>query len=115
MPFKDLSGQEICDQLTWHRSRNQQRNWETLTQIIGLRTQIFDLQLPWRDRGGTTWMFEFETERDGMFGPDADPTQILRQDSEGVPMLLKLDNRSDLAPVIVNQGPEQNIWFAVLR
>jgi hypothetical protein len=114
MPFTDQAGQKICDQESWNRSRNQQRNWETLTQIIGLRTQIFDLQLPTRDRGGTTWMFEFETELGGVFGPESDPTQILRVDSEGVPMLLNLDNRADLAPVIVNQGPEQNIWFAVL-
>ena len=113
MPFTDQAGQKITDQDSWNRSRNQQRNWETLTQIIGLRTQIFDLQLPVRDRGGTTWMFEFETELDGVFGPDADPTQILREDSEGVPMILNLDNRSDLAPVIINHGPEQNIWFAV--
>jgi hypothetical protein len=114
MPFTDQSGQEIRDQDAWNRSRNQQRNWETLTQIIGLRTQIFDLQAPVRDRGGTTWMFEFETELDGVFGPESDPTQILREDAEGVPMLLNLDNRSDLAPVIVTQGSEQNIWFAVL-
>lgn len=114
MPFTDQAGQHIRDQEDWHRSRNQQRNWETLTQIIGLRTQIFDLQPPIRDRGGTTWMFEFETELDGVFGPDADPTQILRQDSEGVPMILGLDNRSDLAPMLINQGPEQNIWFAVV-
>jgi hypothetical protein len=114
MPFTDRDGQQIQDQDSWHRSRNQQRNWETLTQIIGLRTQIFDLQLPVRDCGGTTWMFEFETESRGIFGPDADPTQILREDSEGVPMILGLNNRSDLAPVIVNCGPGQNIWFAVL-
>ena len=113
MPFTDKAGQEIQDQADWNRSRNQQRNWETLTQIIGLRTQIFDLQSPVRDRGGTTWMFEFETDRDGVFGPESDPTQVLRLDSEGVPMLLGLDNRSDLAPFIVTQGPEQNIWFAV--
>jgi hypothetical protein len=114
MPFTDQAGQEIRDQESWNRSRNQQRNWETLTQIIGLRTQIFDLQLPVRDRGGTTWMFEFETELDGIFGPDNDPTQILREDAEGVPMLLELDNRPDIRPMICTHGPEQNIWFAVL-
>lgn len=114
MPFTDLAGQLIQDQATWNRSRNQQRNWETLTQIISLRTQIFELQPPTRDRGGTTWMFVFETELSGVFGPDSDPTQILRLDSEGVPMLLDLDNRSDLSSTIVNQGTKQNIWFAVL-
>jgi hypothetical protein len=113
MPFTDQAGQQIHNHADWNRSRNQQRNWETLTQIIGLRTQIFDLQAPIKDSTGTRWMFEFETDRDGVFGSDADPTEILRTDAEGVPMLLDLDNRPDLLPVLKTQGPEQNIWFAV--
>ena len=111
-PFVDLAGQRITDQETWNRSRNQQRNWETLTQILGLRTQLFDITMPVRDRGATTWMFEFETETAGAFGPDSDPTEILRADAEGVPMILDLDNRSDLLPVLRTAGKEQNIWFA---
>jgi hypothetical protein len=59
-------------------------------------------------------MFEFETEISGVFGPDSDPTQILRTDAEGVPMILDLDNRSDLVPLLRTHGTEQNIWFARL-
>ena len=114
MPFIDLAGQRIQDQASWNRSRNQQRNWETLTQILGLRTQLFDMTDPVRDKSGTSWMFEFETEISGVFGPDSDPTQILRTDAEGVPMILDLDNRSDLVPVLRTHGAEQNIWFARL-
>ena len=114
MPFVDLAGQRIHDQASWNRSRNQQRNWETLTQILGLRTQLFDMTDPVRDKSGTSWMFEFETEISGVFGPDSDPTQILRTDAEGVPMILDLDNRSDLVPVLRTQGTEKNIWFARL-
>jgi hypothetical protein len=113
MPFTDLAGQLIHDQESWNRSRNQQRNWETLTQILGLRTQLFDMTKPRRDKSGTCWMFEFETEISGVFGPDSDPTQILRTDAAGVPMVLDLDNRRDLIPVLKTEGPEQNIWFAV--
>lgn len=114
IPFIDASGGQIRDQDDWNRARNQQRNWETLTQILGLRTQLFDIQLPVKDKSGVSWMFEFETESSGTFGPDNDPCEILRSDAEGVPMLLDLDNRSDLVPVLVTQGPNQNIWFAVL-
>jgi hypothetical protein len=114
MPFVDQAGQHIRDQVSWNRSRNQQRNWETLTQILGLRTQLFDVTDPVRDKSGTSWMFEFESDRDGVFGPDSDPTQILRTDAEGVPMILDLDNRSDLVPMLRTTGPEQNIWFAVV-
>jgi hypothetical protein len=114
IPFVDRADQKIMDQATWNRSRNQQRNWETLTQILGLRTQLFDMTLPVRDRSGTSWMFEFETETAGAFGPDSDPTQILRDDANGVPMILDLNNRSDLLPILCTQGSEQNIWFAVM-
>lgn len=115
IPFTDRAGQLITDQDTWDRSRNQQRNWETLTQILGLRTQLFDITVPVKDKSGTSWMFEFETEISGAFGPDSDPTQILRSDAEGVPMLLDLDNRPDLIPVLRTTGAQQNIWFATLR
>jgi hypothetical protein len=114
MPTVDRAGQKIVDQESWNRSRNQQRNWETVTQILGLRTQLFELTEPVRDKSGTSWMFEFETEISGAFGPDSDPTQILRIDAEGVPMILDLDNRSDLIPVLRTHGTEQNIWFVRL-
>lgn len=114
MPFVDQAGQHIVDQSSWNRSRNQQRNWETITQILGLRTQLFDVTDPVRDKSGTSWMFEFETETTGTFGPDSDPTEILRTDADGVPMILDLDNRADLVPVLRTHGPQQNIWFAAL-
>ena len=44
IPFRDAAGNTITDLESWTRSRNQQRNWETITQILGLRTQLFRLQ-----------------------------------------------------------------------
>ena len=114
VPFKDRAGQLVIDETSWHRSRNQQRNWETLTQILSLRTQLFDITMPVKDTSGTSWMFEFETEQEGVFGDLVDPVSVLRADAEGVPMLLGLGNRSDLAPVLITQGSEQNIWFAAV-
>jgi hypothetical protein len=114
VPFRDRSDQLIVDQQSWDRSRNQQRNWETLTQILSLRTQLFDLTDPVRDQTGTRWMFEFETDRDGVFGSGQDPTEILRIDAAGVPMLCKLDNNPDIESFLITAGPQQNIWFAVL-
>jgi hypothetical protein len=112
MPFQDSAGQIIRDEDSWHRSRNQQRNWETLTQILSLRTQLFELTQPIQDSTGTRWMFEFETEFDGVYGPESDPTQILRSDSAGVPMMRELGNNPDIQSVLVADGPGQNIWFA---
>jgi len=112
MPFRDRAGQVIRDTESWNRSRNQQRTWETLTQILGLRTQLFDLTIPIQDQTGTRWMFEFETETDGVYGPEDDPTQVLRADAEGVPMLRELNNDPGIDSVLVTAGSNQNIWFA---
>ena len=110
IPFEDQAGRTIDSVVTWNIARNQQRNWETLTQIIGMRAQIFDITRPTRE-AGLTWRFEFETETEGVYGVTADPVGVLRLDAEGVPMLLDLDNRKDLAPVLITSGAEQNIWF----
>ena len=112
MPFQDRAGQVIQDTASWNRSRNQQRNWETLTQILGLRTQLFSLTTPIQDQTGTRWMFEFETEMDGVYGPEDDPTRVLREDANGVPMLRELNNDPEIESVLVTDGPRQNIWFA---
>lgn len=114
LPYRDRAGQLITDQEAWNRSRNQQRNWETITQILGLRTQLFSLTEPVIDQTGTRWMFEFETETEGVYGPESDPVSVLRADASGVPMLGGLKNQPDLAPVLVTEGPGKNIWFAVV-
>jgi len=111
MPFVDRAGQLIVDETSWNRSRNQQRNWETITQILGLRTQLFLLGNPITDQSRNRWMFEFEIESAGIYGPAEDPTQILRSDANGVPMLRDLDNNPDIDRVLITDGPRQNIWF----
>ena len=112
MPFHDHAGQLIHDVESWNRSRNQQRNWETITQILSLRTQLFALTDPIPDQTGTRWMFEFETESAGIYGPESDPVSVLRSDAEGVPMLRELDNDPDIDTVLITEGDRQNIWFA---
>ena len=111
LPFIDRAGQQITSAEAWNRSRNQQRNWETITQILSLRTQLFDITNPIVDQTGTRWMFEFETESDGIYGSDLDPVSVLRGDADGVPMLRELDNDPDIDTVLITSGPRQNIWF----
>lgn len=112
VPFKDRAGNMIINEETWSHARNQQRNWETLTQILSLRTQLFDTTMPIIDSTGSRWMFEFSTEHEGSFGPESDPCQILRSDANGVPMLTGLKNNPDIEAYLITSGPKQNIWFA---
>ena len=109
IPFQDRAGQSITDEVTWNRARNQQRNWETLTQIIGLRTQVMDLVDPEKFDGA--WEFEFSTETPDAYGSVDDPTKILRLDSAGVPMLQTLNTGEIITEELVVEGVNQNIWF----
>ena len=113
-PYTDAAGQVIRDQVTWNRSRNQQRNWETLQQILGLRTQITEITDPVQDASGTRWMFEFSTDTPGAFGPDSDPTAVLRTDAAGVPMLTDHVSEAVTDTCLCTQGRHQNIWFAAV-
>ena len=51
LPFKDRADQPIGDEQTWLKSRNQQRNWESILQVISLRTQPFDVVDPKFNKG----------------------------------------------------------------
>jgi hypothetical protein len=109
MPFVDQAGTRIIDVESWNRSRNQQRNWETMTQLISLRTQVSDLQNSVRiDKG---WQFEFEVENENLFLHNNDPLGILKCDCDQVPMLTGLDedSNSDLILIV-----DKNIWFTIV-
>lgn len=108
VPFQDRSGQAITNQSDWNRSRNQQRNWETLLQIISLRTQPMDIVYP--QPSNFVWIFEFKIETEGIY--DKDFTELYR-DCAGVPMINT--NCSDIMPMLSTSGSEQNIWFKLVN
>ena len=95
----------------WNQARNQQRNWETLTQILNLRTQIMSITSPtYKDN---KWVFEFESESN-VWDDGTDPVGVLKTDSAGVPMLRELNNDPDIDPILIVGGPRQNIWFELV-
>ena len=109
VPYNDRVGNKITDLATWTRSRNQQRNFETIMQVLQLRTQLFDLQQPIYTAGH--WQFDFAIEFEGVYQLDRDPYGTLKNDCEGVPMLVGLDEKHILTPVLTTDGSQQNIWF----
>lgn len=115
IPFEDKSGQHVLDLADWNRSRNQQRNWETLLQILGLKAQPIDLVLPVHRSG--TWEFEFAIESEGVYSVagDCNPLAGLLQDCNGVPMLIGLTEKTGVERTICTHGPDQNIWFTLLN
>ena len=89
LPFDDREGQSITNEITWNRSRNQQRNWETILQIIGLYTQAQDITPTEHTEG--QWQFEFSTDFDDVFSERGDPLGLLKTACRGVPMFYDLD------------------------
>ena len=102
------AGQHHIDEVSWNRRRNQQRNWETLLQTVGMRTQLVDIREPrLRDNA---WVFEVTTDRGDAL---VDPVATLIEDCSGVPMLRNLDEKTALEPTLITQGDQQNIWFEI--
>lgn len=115
IPFVDQAGQQIKNQQDWNHSRNQQRNWETLLQLISLRTQPVDITIPVQQNG--IWEFEFKSESQGVFEVYNNPDLLagLKTDCEGVPMMLNLKEQPELSPTITTNGDDQNIWFTAVN
>ena len=108
LPFDDHEGQTISDQETWTRSRNQQRNWETILQIIGLYTQAQDITPTEQTEG--QWRFEFSTDFDDVFSDRGDPLGLLKSACQGVPMFYDLEQQPKTA--MLESG--KNINFAIV-
>ena len=108
LPFDDREGQVIDDEITWNRSRNQQRNWETILQIIGLYTQAQDITPTEHVKG--KWSFEFSTDFDDVFSERGDPLGLLKTACRGVPMFYDLDQIPKTA--MLESG--ENIEFSIV-
>jgi phosphotransferase system HPr-like phosphotransfer protein len=115
IPFVDQADQQVTTQAEWHRSRNQQRNWETLMQIIGLRTQPQDVTRP--ECKDKEWVFEFVAEASGVYSLTDydDPLAGLKLDCNSIPMIVGLNEQANISPTVSVQGPDQNIWFETIN
>jgi len=112
MPFVDRAGQQVSTQADWLRSRNQQRNYETLLQLFGLRTQPQNVTDP--VCVNARWEFMFESENQNVFFMDGDPLGWLKQDAETVPMVQDVTSIIS-ANALCPFGPNQNIWFELVN
>ena len=124
LPLTDRQGRLISDSATLARARNQQRNWETLTQLISLRTQVTVFKEPeivqdasvavlgLNRRAGRVWTFEFGSEFEDIYDISGEPLAALIQDCDGVPLITALgEDVENLEPVIRTSGNMINTRF----
>lgn len=115
MPTTDRAGQTLVDNESWARSRNQQRNFETILQILSLRALPEDISDPRLDSQDHSWTFSFRIPDPASVAWGADPVGALRFDADGVPMIRGLGEQASTLDHIRCYGPEANIWFDLAR
>jgi hypothetical protein len=107
--------------------RNQQRNWETVLQCIGLRVQPQHVQLPvvatFEDIGiaefgdfytGTqqVWAWSWAVEKEEIYDLPNDPLGGLLKDFEQVPIVTGLSETARfMLPIFYPYGTIKNIYF----
>lgn len=116
----------------WLQRRNTQCNFDTILQVISLRSQPEVIKLPIRnelkkeqlDRFGFVyhteenetsyyWKFEFEVHHSSVFENGIASLGALYDDCEGVPMILCKDQLGNI-PAFLNTTSElRNIYFEV--
>ncbi len=108
--------------------RNQQRNWETVLQCIGIKAQPQHIDGPYvvedievdatshfpeiyhgRQR---CWVFSFGVEHEDVFLKDADPVGALDEAFAKVPIICGLEETARfMLPIFYPYGSIKNIYF----
>jgi len=118
---------------SWIHDRNTQCNYDTILQVISLRSQPEVVKVPYKteirfdefdqfgffyeqeeDKTYTVWKFEFEIQHPSVFENGIIPLGALYTDCEGVPMI-KCKGQYENTPAFLDVTPElKNIHFEVL-
>ena len=114
--FLDTAEQPVYNEKTWERSRNQQRNWDTMVQIISMRAQPLILQsarmveddVEFYNFGGhytgvhKIWAFRFGIEAKDAYRKGDNPVYQLTEDSALVPMSTGLTETAAIDPAAID-------------
>mgnify|MGYP003345749802 CR=1 FL=1 len=112
--------------------RNQQRNWETVLQCIGLRTQPLQIQNPseclvtdlkllkfgdlYQGQQQKVWIWTWATEAADIYDLNGQELAGLLKDFEQVPIIAGLTETARfLLPIFYPHGPIKNIYFKAER
>ena len=119
---KNIPGKELL--------RNQQRNWETVLQVLSLRTQPHITHPPqectlYKESNAfgnffnspqKAWQFYFYAEHPEVYMLDSDPVGNLLKDFEQVPVIIGLNETAKfLLPIFFPYGPIKNIHIVQIN
>lgn len=119
------------DTKDWVYKRNTQCNFDTLLQVISLRSQPDVIKIPQKvmitnkeynffgskyknDKVGYCWRFEFEIQHASVFSDEYGDLSALYNDCNNVPMI-RCEDQHEVCPNFLNTSSElKNIYFEVL-
>jgi hypothetical protein len=109
------------------KQRNQQRNFETIIQVVSLRSQpenittplvVSNAEIVWGnnyvDKHVTAWQFTFIVSQRGVFYDGKKELGHLLNDCQYVPMITDLDESVKLQPQLNTTEEMKNIHFEVI-
>lgn len=112
------------------QTRDQQRNWETVLQCIGIRAQPLDMigpiyqdvDLEGSDFGEMysgvhrVWFWSFSTEHSDVWLKDQKVLHYLEQDFDEVPVIMGLEETARfILPIFYTKGAIKNVFFRLGR
>lgn len=122
----------VGDELTeWEIKRNTQSNFDTILQVVSLRTQPENISIPKQsiinfkesekfgflfdtEEDQACWEFEFTVNYHGVFNDGINELGALYEDCNGVPMINLTSDWKKL-PNFLDSTPElRNIYFEVI-
>lgn len=109
------------------KQRKQQSNFETLLQIISLRSQPENISEPihtsidfdlWGSayrfkKSSNAWTFDFTVNQNSTYKNNEDDLHYLKLDCDGVPMAIDLDESTALISTLSFSDEHKNIHFEV--
>lgn len=123
-------GLSDAESASWRRQQSQQANYDTVLQVVNLRSQpevaenprkivvdntqeLFGLQHD-SEESSSVWEFTFEVQHAAVFKNYDGDLGALFLDCDGVPMITGLDETADL-PNFLDTTPElRNIYFEIV-
>lgn len=105
-PLK-INGRVFKSQEEWTKARKQQSNWETIIQVVSLRTQPLNIK-SYKNNG--YWFLEFDIAFDEVFASGGDKLRLLKDDCQAIPMIIGLDDTGKLAPMLL---VDENTFFEI--
>ena len=103
-----IAGRTITTKDEWINLRRQQANWETIIQLVSLRTQPLNIRTV---TNKSDWTLEFDIDFADLYRKNGDPLGLLKEDMEHVPMLTDLTETKKLDHHIIVDGNTPNVRF----